>query len=235
MSVQVPPSTREPGRRGKQGETRARLIQVAIELARREGLSALTTSRITKAAGIAQPGFYAHFKNVDDIIRSAVALVIGEMRLKIGAVRKRAFERFRERSDFANRESMRAVFSDTLEVFLSDASFAELFLRYRRDPSPLGGIMREVSLRVQREMNDDFWRNAQAIGFKPEQRPLVNFWSEQILALYFAAAESLLDGRYTDREMVLDSLTTSALVIMRAQIRSAGLGHVLTAQAAASH
>ena len=80
MTSELPPSTREPGRRGKQGETRARLIQVAIELVRTEGLAALTTSRITRAAGIAQPGFYAHFRNVEEVLQTAVMQVIEEMR-----------------------------------------------------------------------------------------------------------------------------------------------------------
>src|SRR6186997_2192055 len=82
---------REPGRRGKQGETRARLIRVTIDLLRVESLSALTTSRITKAAGIAQPGFYAHFKNVDELVQTAIMEVLEDMRVKIGDARRRAF------------------------------------------------------------------------------------------------------------------------------------------------
>jgi AcrR family transcriptional regulator len=227
MSSDLPPSTREPGRRGKQGETRARLIQVAIELVRLEGLSALTTSRITRAAGIAQPGFYAHFKNVDDIVRSTVVQVIEEMRAKIAAVRKRSFERLREMSDIADSAAMRAVFVDSLDVFLSDPSFAEIFLRYRRDPSLLGGFMRQAAQRVREDLAADVWRNARAVGFKPNHYQLVSFWAEQILALYFSAAEAILDGRYEDKQMVIDSLANNSFAIMRATLRAAGLGDLL--------
>jgi AcrR family transcriptional regulator len=227
MSSELPPSTREPGRRGKQGETRARLIQVAIELVRLEGLSALTTSRITRAAGIAQPGFYAHFKNVDDIVRSTVVQVIEEMRAKIATVRKRSFERLREATDFADPEAIRGSFVDSLEVFLSDPSFAEIFLRYRRDPSLLGGFMRQAAQRVREDLTADIWRNARAVGFRAEHYPLVSFYAEQVLALYFAAAEAMLDGRYQDKQMVIDSLVSSSFAIMRATLRSAGLGDLL--------
>jgi AcrR family transcriptional regulator len=224
MSSELPRSTREPRRRGKHGETRARLIQVAVELVRREGLQALTTIRITKAAGITQPGFYAHFKNVDDIVHCAVSEVIEDMRHKISEVRRSAFERLREARDLVNLEVTRAVFADTLALFLSDPRFAEIFLRYRRDPSLLGGYVREAAQRVREDVTLDLWRNAQATGFQRQHYPLVAFWAEQILALYFAAAEALLDGRYEDKELLMDSLARSSFAILQANRLAVGLG-----------
>ncbi len=233
MSSDLPPSTREPGRRGKQGETRARLIQVTIELLRQEGLPALTTSRIARAAGIAQPGFYAHFKNVDDLVRTAISQVIDEIRAKIRGVRKRAFDRLQHVKDIANFEISRAMYADILDAFLSDPAFAHLFLRYRRDPSLLGGYMRQAAKRVREDITQDMWRNAQAVGFRPEHQQLVAFWSEQMLGLYFAAAEALLDGRYAeDRQMVVDSLARSSRAIMRSTLRAAGLQDVVPLAAA---
>jgi AcrR family transcriptional regulator len=222
MSSDLPPSSREPGRRGKQGETRARLIQVTIDLVRQEGVGALTTSRITRAAGIAQPGFYAHFKNVDQIVRHAVSHVVEDTREKIKVVRRRAFERFRDpNADL--RSATRSAYNETLDVFLADPTFAELLLRYRRDPSVLGGSMQIVMERVREDFTNDLWRNAEVAGFKEEQRPTVMFWADQILALYFAGAEALLDGRQTDREMLVDALTQSSMAIMRANLKSMGL------------
>jgi len=49
-------------------------------------------------AGIAQPGFYAHFKNVDELVQTAIMQVLEEMRVKIGDARRRAFARFAESS-----------------------------------------------------------------------------------------------------------------------------------------
>jgi TetR/AcrR family transcriptional regulator, fatty acid biosynthesis regulator len=217
--------TREPGRRGKQGETRARLIQVTIDVVRAEGLSALTTSRITRAAGIAQPGFYAHFKNVDDLVRTAVSQVVEEMREKIGAARRRTFERFKTVVDAAGIDATtRAAYDDALDVFLSDPTFAELFLRYRRDPSLLGGYMREAMEHVRQDLTLDVWRNARRLGFRDEHYPQVTFWAEQILGLFFTTAEALLDGRYTDRAMLVDHVARSSSAILRVQMRAAGLG-----------
>jgi AcrR family transcriptional regulator len=220
MSTELPPSTREPGRRGKQGETRARLIQVAIELVRAEGLSALTTSRITRAAGIAQPGFYAHFKNVEEVLQTAVMQVIDDMRLKVATMRRRTFERLREPEGIETIDATRAIYEDVLEAFLSEPAFAELLLRYRRDTSPLGATMRRVMERIRADVTEDMWRNVQAAGFGAEHRTFVALWTDQILALYFAGAEALLDGRYPDKAMVVDSLARSSFAIMRANLRA---------------
>ena len=218
----LPPSSREPGRRGKQGETRARLIQVTIELVRREGVAALTTSRITRAAGIAQPGFYAHFKNVDDIVRHAVARVVEDIREETKLARIRAFARYRDpNADML--EAFRAAYRETIEVFLSDPTYAELLMRYRRDPSVLGGSMIGVMQGIREEFADEMWRAAQAAGFQEQHRPQVALWSEQTLALYFAGAEALLDGRQTDREAMYDSLARSSFAIMQANRQLAGI------------
>jgi AcrR family transcriptional regulator len=224
MSVELPPSKREPGRRGKQGETRARLIQVAIELLRSEGLAALTTSRITKDAGIAQPGFYAHFKNIEDIVQAAILHVLTDMRTKVREVRKRAFERLPRAGDLGSIEGLRVVYADTLEVFLANRSFAELFVRYRHDLSPLGGFMRIAAQRIRDELCEDIWRNVRHLGFLPEHRPMVAFWAEQVMALYMSAAEALLEGRYQDRVVVIDALARSSYAIMRANIAAVSKG-----------
>jgi TetR/AcrR family transcriptional regulator, fatty acid biosynthesis regulator len=231
------PSTREPGRRGKQGETRARLIQVTIELVRNEGLSALTTGRITRAAGIAQPGFYAHFRNVDDLLRNAIGHVLGEMREKIRGARRRSFERLDAVSDAAQLDAVRAAYEDGLDVFLSDPAFAELFLRYRRDPSLLGGYMRRAMEGVRTDITEDMWLRARALGAKPQHHALIRFWADQVLALYFTAAEALLDDRYADRDMMLDALARNTCAMMNATIASltvASETHVRPAQRAAS-
>ena len=220
------PPTREPGRRGKQGETRARLIRVTIELLRGEGLSALTTSRIAKAAGIAQPGFYAHFKNVDDLVSTAVLEVLDAMRRKASSTRQAAFQRLEHYEDLTNIGAMRTAYEEGLELLLGDPTFAELLLRYRRDPSLLGGLLREAMRRVRDDITDDVWRTAQRFGFREEHYPQVQFWSEQILALFLTAAEALLDGRH-QRAPVVDAITRSSFAMMVANVRAAGLHHLI--------
>src|SRR5262245_55153825 len=82
-------------RRGKEGATWAKLVDVTIRLLRFEGVASLTAARITREAGITQPGLYAHFQNVEECVNEAVAQVVGRMREQQSAARRRALERAR--------------------------------------------------------------------------------------------------------------------------------------------
>ncbi len=221
--LSVPPSTREPGRRGKRGETRQRILQVTLELLRTEGMAALTTGRIAAASGIAQPGFYAHFKNVEECLSTALSGVMEEMRAKVLIARANAFARFQTVEDLVNFQATRAGIADSLEVLLSDRAVAELFLRHRRDSTMLDGFLCKAHDQFREDLKGDMWAIAHAHGFQETHRNEVAWWSEQILALFFAAAETLLDGRYADREMVIDGVTRNAYAIMRANLRWAGI------------
>jgi len=219
----IPPSTREPGRRGKRGETRQRILSVTLELLRTEGMAALTTGRIAAESGIAQPGFYAHFKNVEECLSTALSGVMDEMRAKVLVARANAFARFQTVEDLVNFQATRAGIADSLEVLLSDRAVAELFLRHRRDSTMLDGFLCKAHEQFREDLKGDMWAIAHAHGFQEDHRAEVAWWSEQILALFFAAAETLLDGRYPDREMVIDGVTRNAYAIMRANLRWAGI------------
>jgi hypothetical protein len=145
--------------------------------------------------------------------------VIDEMREKVTAMRRRSFERFRQPEGLSSIDATRAVYQDVIEAFLSEPAFAELLLRYHRDTSPLGATMRRVMDRIRADVTEDMWRNVEAAGFGEEHRPFVSLWTDQVLALYFAGAEALLDGRYEDKSLVLDSLARSSFAIMRANLR----------------
>jgi len=221
--LSLPASTREPGRRGKRGETRQRILQVTLELLRTEGMTALTTGRIAAVSGIAHTGFFAHFKNVDECLSTALSDVMKEMRAKVLGARASAFSRFQTVEDLVNVQATRAGIADSLDVLLSDRAVAELFLRHRRDWTMLDGFLCKAHDQFREDLKGDMWAIANAHGFQEEHRTEVAWWSEQILALFFAAAETLLDERYEDREMVIDGVTRNAYAIMRANLRWAGI------------
>ena len=59
-----------------------------IQIPKDEGIAALTTSLITKAAGFAQYAFYRHFENVDDCLREVAGHIATHVRCSIDASRK---------------------------------------------------------------------------------------------------------------------------------------------------
>ncbi|WP_027883489.1 TetR/AcrR family transcriptional regulator [Meiothermus rufus] len=71
------------GRRARPN-TRERILQAAIELISREGLEAVSTTRLAQAAGVVQSGFYAHFTSLEECLVSAAEVVGGCIRALLG-------------------------------------------------------------------------------------------------------------------------------------------------------
>ena len=74
----------------KGSKTRQRLIDSTLEIVRTEGPAGLTTGKIANAAGIQQPGFYAHFKNVDACLKAAADQLAERMRQAALAMRRQS-------------------------------------------------------------------------------------------------------------------------------------------------
>jgi len=204
-------SRQKSGRR-RVGETRALLLQACIELIRADGLTALTTDRVAKAAGISQPGFYNHFKNVDALLEVAVTDVLTEMADRQSRLRREAMQVPSTLAAMLQPAPTRALLERMLEVLLSEPTFADLYLRYRFDPTVLGGAIARVARKVEEEMIADNWALSLVAGTRPEHYDRVALYAEQISALYYRAGEQLLHGRY-DREQILESLTSASVVL----------------------
>ncbi len=172
--------------------TRQRLIQAALDIVRGDGLGALTTVEITRRAGIAQPGFYKHFPNVDACLEEATKQALDGMRETFNAMRRR----IKNRTDL---DEVAAHFEAVLDAVYVDRPFNELITRYRRDPSPLGKAIREVEERVTRDFTDELWAELRKAGLRPEHRGDVELLSEILFASIGACVERVIDGRDADR------------------------------------
>src|SRR5690606_9168155 len=78
---------KQPTRRDAKAMTKRRLIEGAIELARAEGLAALTTGRIAAAAGLAQSSFYVHFPDRAACLREMGDAIGSQMLYRIRTAR----------------------------------------------------------------------------------------------------------------------------------------------------
>jgi len=172
--------------------TRQRLIDAVIDIVRGEGLGSLTTVEITRRAGIAQPGFYKHFRNVDECLEEATRQVLDGMRETFNAMRRG----IRNRTDI---DEVAAHFESVLDAVFNDRPFNELILRYRRDPSSLGRAIREVEGRVTRDFTEELWGALRETGMRPEHRGEVELLSELLFSSMGACVERVVDGRDADR------------------------------------
>jgi len=206
--------SRQRGGRRPAGETRALLLQACIELIRAEGLTALTTHRVAKAAGISQPGFYNHFKNLDALLEVAVTDVLTGMADRQSRMRREAMQTPQTAAAMLQPAPTRALLERMLDVFVSEPTFADLYLRYRFDPTVLGGAIARVARKVEDDMIADNWALSLIGGTRPEHYDRVALYTEQLNALYYRTGEQLLQGRY-DRERILESLTSANVALHR--------------------
>lgn len=198
--------------------TRQRIIDAAIDIVRTEGIEGLTTVRLAQAAQITQPGFYVHFKNVEDCLLATAEYVVERSRRAQTEARRRAFAEVRQVQDIGSPTLVARVYDETLRTMLSEPRFAELFLRYRRDPSPLGRKMAQVMEQTRHEIAEDMRAVNRRLGVTERQGAELDLLAELILFLYLGAAEALLDGRATDISEVVETLTRVTRAALLAEL-----------------
>ena len=137
-------------RKGIREETHRRLVAAAIELIRQEGAEQLTTTAVTARAGITQSGFYHYFKDIEDCKRAAAQRIAVEVRQFVADYRRRGGPEAAADPTVIN-DRHEAI----LRLFLYEGRFAELLLRFRHDPSPLGKVLRELIDQLRGDLVDD--------------------------------------------------------------------------------
>lgn len=193
------PRARPSPRPAGASSTRQRLIEAAIEIVRTEGPGSLTTVEITRRTGIAQPGFYKHFRNVDDCLEEATTQVLDGMHKTFSAMRAA----IQDRSD--SEEVARHCLA-VLEVVAEDRPFNEMIGRYRLDPSTLGRAIRDVEARVLSDFADELWAQAHAAGLGREHRPELAFVAELSLSATRATIERVLAAPDADLKKLAQEL-----------------------------
>jgi AcrR family transcriptional regulator len=172
--------------------TRDRLIEAVIEIVRTDGLAELTTVEITRRAGIAQPGFYKYFRNVDECLEEATTRALDERRKTFVAMRRG----IKNRNDPGEVAAHCRAILDAVAV---DRPFNELMLRYRRDPSTLGKAIRAFEKRTLEDFAEELWAQAHAAGLRSEQRPALALLAELALHGLGAYIERVLEDPNADR------------------------------------
>jgi AcrR family transcriptional regulator len=194
-------------RKEKRAATRERLVQAAIELLRKEGAAALNTVNVTRAAGIVQSGFYMHFKNIDECKKAAAERVAKRIRDYVALHRRRM-----HKLDPDDLNLLREHCEKMLEIFHEEKKFAEIFISYRRDLSPLGEAMRELQSRLHNDLVEDLSLVIfQGAHLSAKEQERVSLQAEMILAAALIAGEALIEGRVGNIKVAADLLAINIM------------------------
>ncbi len=180
--------------------TRRRLLDAALQTLDAEGPAGITTTRVTRLAGISQSSFYVHFTDVDDLLRSTVAELALERRRLTRDARKTA------RAAPCDVERLRQTFRVPLQTMLAHPVLFRLSLRTRHDlGSPLGEWSRSDAEASRAALVEDL-----AAAGLPAETAVESRRAEMVADCLIALTESLavghLEGRYPDLEEIVDML-----------------------------
>jgi len=181
--------------------TRQRLIRGVLVTIQRQGVEGLTTGRVASLSGIAQPTFYAHFRNMDEALEEAASKVVGRFDVALSTDPRSSKQHPAVVLHEAVKQCTRAL--------VADATVADVFLRCRRHRgTPLGRAWALLMQRLHDRMRDLVFRVRPAIA-----PPIATLHAEMLIGLVLSLAEGSVEGRIRD----LDQAT---LIASRAIVAS---------------
>jgi TetR/AcrR family transcriptional regulator, fatty acid biosynthesis regulator len=215
LSVTSPalPDAEESGRRGdsaltrkeSKAVTRRRLLDAALRVLDEEGEGALTTTKITKLAGIAQSSFYVHFADMDDLLHCLIDELMLEWRRETRKARQVS------RAAPLDAERFRETFRVPMMHSISHPKIFRLLVRSRLDSSsPLGEWSRSVHEDNRAALIEDMIASGFPVGTAADRRK-AEMVADGIMALTSTMIMGHLEGQYPDLEEVIDVLVAFSL------------------------
>ncbi len=187
--------------------TRRRLLEAAAKILGDKGHAALSTSAVARAAGVAQPTFYVHFKDKQDLVRTLAREKTDAVRRPLKAAREQV-----ARGDGI--AALRATFRVPLQALLEQPQLFRLFVQEAHNPgSAFGAEARALLRELESDLVGDLIAYG-APGSSDAERARLSMMAEGMIALTLTLALGYLDGRYADLDQIVDVLTQFALGVL---------------------
>jgi AcrR family transcriptional regulator len=189
--------------------TRQRLIEAAVRLLSSPDESrTLTTGNVAKEAGVAQPTFYVHFRDMDDLLTAVVEVRMKELRT--------AFNESRGAIDLSALapggpdEALRSAFRVPVRAMLDRPLLFRVYVRERTHAdSPLGRYCQLLYQELRKDLAADLrvWAAQIERGASANE---VEILADAFSSMVEGVALGLLEGKYDDVEEVVDILVRYA-------------------------
>jgi TetR/AcrR family transcriptional regulator, fatty acid biosynthesis regulator len=187
--------------------TRRRLVAAASRLLAEKGLAGVSGSAVARRAGVAQPTFYVHFRDRDDLLKTIAAEQIGALRTAL----REARERVRQGEGV---DAIRDTFSLSLRTMVEQPELFRLYQQQFHQPSsPLGEQARQLFDELRRDLSEDLARIGMPSGTASERAQL-DMTAEAMIAQTQALGLAYLEGRYQRLEDLVEVLTRFAVGVL---------------------
>jgi AcrR family transcriptional regulator len=180
--------------------TRARMLEAAGRLLTEKGYGGLSASAVSRAAGVAQPTFYVHFRDKDDLLHAFGEAQMGALRARLREARERVLAG-------QGIDAVRETFRIPLETWLENPALLRLSLQeLHQAGSPVGAMVRQLRAEIRQDLADDLVRFGLP-SRTPAEREQISLVAEAIVAQTEALALFYADGRCKNLDTVIDILT----------------------------
>jgi AcrR family transcriptional regulator len=187
-------------RREAKAVSRTRLLDAALHLLDEVGEAGLTTTGITRTAGMAQSSFYVHFTDMDDLLHNLVEELATERRRRTRVARRGAGTEPEER------ERLRAAFRLPIQASVSHPRLFHLMIRSRSDrSSALGEWSRALHDESCARLVDDLHAGGLPSDTERDRR-VAAMVADGISSLTESLTLGHLDGRYPDVDEIVEFL-----------------------------
>jgi AcrR family transcriptional regulator len=215
-STAAPARRRKTSKRRRRSPEESRKALVHATLRAMSKGEALTSGSIARAAGLAQPTFYAYFKTVEEA-RLAAAKLAAE---RLGTIDDERRKRFAEQPD--DLAATAEALERWLQQILETGPLWDALAPYARESSTLGGMVRAVVLHTRARLADDLFAQARRFGVGPEHYPVFVQLAETMNASTAATGRMLIAGHLTDVRAAGWVLARSFFAAMRVNIIACG-------------
>lgn len=188
--------------------TRHRLLQAGLALLAEEGPEHLTTGKVAKRAGIAQPTFYVHFKDMDALLQAVTEDQVTRLRSTLRQLRLQINTGGGVAGDII-RETYRAP----LQLLVKQHSnvLRLLISELHRPHSALGQAAQKLVDEVIKDLVEDLTTLGVGAAITP---PQLNLICEGLIMLTIHYGLGLIEGRHQDLELVVDVLTQQTIAML---------------------
>ena len=179
--------------------SRQRLLDAALEIVDESDVAGLTTTSITRRAGMTQSNFYVHFASIDDLLGQLVDQVWEDFRSNNHRTREAA-------RDLPADDFLRTRFRSLVDGLITHPAVFRLVLRAQLDPSSAIGEDARAQMATSRQNLAGALAELGAAASTPSERRKLDMVAAGLIAVKDTLALSHLEGTYPDIDEIIEVL-----------------------------
>lgn len=196
-------------------QTRARILEAAINTLIEEGYSGLSMNKIAKRAGIAQPSFYVHFENMDQLF-AAMAENVAERFIRPLQISLEGIIQTLKPDEI--RGMIYRLFVVGFDIIRDQRALCQIVWAERDQPnSPLGAYLQKF-YRDNKLSWGNVLINIGLVGNTDADKIRLTLFMDGIFALFECYATYWMAGRYPDLSHPANALTDYVLFYWQADM-----------------